>query len=61
MIQISNMKMVQMQASQFFHKIISTHLLTVLTISVITAIEQKRRAGTEIRTIKEKKWRKKSC
>ncbi len=29
--------------SQFFHKIVSTHLLTVLTISVITAIEQKKR------------------
>ena len=26
------------------HKIISTHLLTVLTISVITAIEQKKRS-----------------
>ena len=31
--------------SHFFHKTISTHLLTVLTISVITAIEQKRGTG----------------
>lgn len=29
--------------SQFFHKFISTHLLTVLTASVIVQIEQRRR------------------
>ena len=33
----------KIKASQILHKIISTHLLTVLTISVITAIEQKKR------------------
>ena len=45
----------KLQILQKVHKI-STHLLTVLIISVITAIEQKRKAGyAEIRTIKEKK------
>ena len=45
----------KLQILQKVHKI-STHLLTVLIISVITAIEQKRKAGyAEIRIIKEKK------
>lgn len=33
------------KSSQNFHKEISTHHLTVLTISVILHIEQKRREG----------------
>ena len=33
----------KIKASQFFHKIISTHLLTVLIISVILQLEQRKR------------------
>lgn len=32
-------------ASQNFHKIISTHLLTVLTMSVILQLEQEKRSN----------------
>ena len=38
----------KIKASQIFHKIISTHLLTVLIISVILQLEQ-RRGHKEIR------------
>ena len=33
----------KIKASQIFHKIISTHLLTVLIISVILQLEQRKR------------------
>ena len=33
----------KIKASQFFHKIISTHLLTVLIIRAIVQIEQRKR------------------
>ncbi len=36
--------------SQFFHKKISTHLLTVLTISVIVQLEQRKREKEKIPT-----------
>ena len=40
------------KTSQRVHKIISTHLLTVLTISVILQLEQRKR-DKEIRRLKE--------
>ena len=40
------------KSSQNFHKEISTHLLTVLTISVILQLEQRKR-DKEIRRLKE--------
>ena len=42
----------KIKASQILHKIISTHLLTVLTISVILQLEQRKR-DKEIRRLKE--------
>ena len=42
----------KIKASQNLHKIISTHLLTVLTISVILQLEQRKR-DKEIRRLKE--------
>ena len=42
----------KIKASQNLHKIISTHLLTVLTIRVILQLEQRKR-DKEIRRLKE--------
>ena len=42
----------KIKASQNLHKIISTHLLTVLTTSVILQLEQRKR-DKEIRRLKE--------
>ena len=42
----------KIKASQNLHKKISTHLLTVLTISVILQLEQRKR-DKEIRRLKE--------